>query len=167
MPPTAPQEKFTTPCKTSHSRSMFPKKHSSEKSSCWALWLGGGEEKSRPSLFLSSALWEVSPGNRRPLVSSQFKTDSHTEKTGTSPAMLSDILVPLSSLKYTTTNILANIFWWCCPHICPKLLSVRHGSSHGKQLRHKTFAENKEAIQKSKSQTMPCFKSTSQFTFFH
>ena len=120
------------------------------------------KKKSRPSLSLSSALWEVSPRNRRPLVSSQFKTDSHTEKTGTSPSMLWTYW-----FHYQVSYILAIILVMLPPNMYSKLQSVRHGPSRGKQLRHKTFAENKEAIQEFMSQTLPCFKLTSHFTLFH
>ena len=87
--PTAPQQIFTSRC------NLTFKVHVSKETQFWKnhpfdhYGLLEVKKKSRPSLSLSSALWEVSPRNRRRLVSSQFKTDSHTEKTGTSPSMLS------------------------------------------------------------------------------
>ena len=76
----------------------------------WWRW----RKKPTISLPLSSALWEVSPGNRRPLVSSQFKTDSHTEKTGTSPSKLLAYW-----FHHQVSNILVQIFGDVVPILVP------------------------------------------------
>ena len=94
---------------------MFPKKHSSEKSSCWALWYGGGEEKSRPSLSLSPPLCEKSlreiDGRWSALSSRRTLTRKRPEH------RLQSFLAYW--FHYQVSNILANIFGDVVPLLVP------------------------------------------------